>query len=220
MLYKACNLFGGAFEVKLPAVFNDVSNLRPVPDHQEVYLNSATESSVIVEILQYNKDFNEDSTDPDIDYNIGGLMAYYFNDLAEFNESSETIIHYNNPAFSPNFESLPISRMKNIHCILGSQKSSKYHSKTEKEEEVLILLFLIRLKEYETDILISYNITPNLVKALKLKINNNEQDLISIPSILQFNVNDPNDPVDALIESIQGLVQSFKINSYDIFGPQ
>jgi Ran-interacting Mog1 protein len=44
-------LFGGAARVMLPARMEDVSDFRPVPDHQEVYTDASADQSVIVEIL-------------------------------------------------------------------------------------------------------------------------------------------------------------------------
>lgn len=36
-------LFGGAIEMSLPQRFVDVSDYRPVPDHQEVHLSLASQ---------------------------------------------------------------------------------------------------------------------------------------------------------------------------------
>ena len=44
-------LFGGAISIACPARFEDVSDVRPVPDHQEVYTDGVTDQSFIVEIL-------------------------------------------------------------------------------------------------------------------------------------------------------------------------
>jgi hypothetical protein len=44
-------LFGGMASIACPRRFEDVSNVRPVPDHQEVYTDAAADQSFIVEIL-------------------------------------------------------------------------------------------------------------------------------------------------------------------------
>lgn len=47
------DLYGGAITVNLPTNFIDSSNLRLIPDHQEVYLSPKTLTSVIFEINQF-----------------------------------------------------------------------------------------------------------------------------------------------------------------------
>lgn len=44
-------LFGGAILATLPSRMEDISNVRPVPDHQEVFADGATDQSLIVEVL-------------------------------------------------------------------------------------------------------------------------------------------------------------------------
>ncbi|VDL94817.1 unnamed protein product [Schistocephalus solidus] len=44
-------LFGGAFQIQLPASFKDVSTFRQVPDNQEVFVNDDNEESVSIDIL-------------------------------------------------------------------------------------------------------------------------------------------------------------------------
>lgn len=44
-------LFGGMASMTMPTRMQDVSDFRPVPDHQEVYSDGAVDQSVIVEIL-------------------------------------------------------------------------------------------------------------------------------------------------------------------------
>ncbi|KAL0030275.1 hypothetical protein WJX77_007077 [Trebouxia sp. C0004] len=44
-------LFGGAIKMSLPQRFVDVSDYRPVPDHQEVWTDATLDQSVILEIV-------------------------------------------------------------------------------------------------------------------------------------------------------------------------
>lgn len=50
--FNNISLFGGAMTVRLPANFIDVSDLRQVPDNQEVFLNSDGFESITVDILE------------------------------------------------------------------------------------------------------------------------------------------------------------------------
>ena len=49
-------LFGGAITCLFPAEFEDISSIRQVPDHQEVYVHRGFDSSFIVEVLEYVQD--------------------------------------------------------------------------------------------------------------------------------------------------------------------
>ena len=51
--FSTRELYGGAINVDLPTNFIDASNLRQVPDHQEIYLSSKTLTSITIEINQY-----------------------------------------------------------------------------------------------------------------------------------------------------------------------
>jgi len=44
-------LFGGALEIACPQRFQDISDFWPVPDHQEVFADGATDQSLLVEIV-------------------------------------------------------------------------------------------------------------------------------------------------------------------------
>ncbi|XP_062185981.1 uncharacterized protein LOC133889498 [Phragmites australis] len=44
-------LFGGAISSTFPVRFQDVSNIRDVPDHQEVFIDPARDESLIFELL-------------------------------------------------------------------------------------------------------------------------------------------------------------------------
>ncbi|KAK3227601.1 hypothetical protein Dsin_007463 [Dipteronia sinensis] len=64
-------LFGGAIATTFPHRFHDVSNIRLVPDHQEVFVDPARDESLIFELL----DFKEDVGD-------NGSAASFLQDLA------------------------------------------------------------------------------------------------------------------------------------------
>ena len=57
--YANRRLYGGAITVDLPQDYIDASDLRQVPDHQEVFLSPKTLTSVIFEINQYLNTAND-----------------------------------------------------------------------------------------------------------------------------------------------------------------
>eukprot|EP01097_Dermamoeba_algensis_P000882 TRINITY_DN1325_c0_g1_i1.p1 TRINITY_DN1325_c0_g1~~TRINITY_DN1325_c0_g1_i1.p1 ORF type:complete len:190 (-),score=32.51 TRINITY_DN1325_c0_g1_i1:31-600(-) len=59
--FSKVDLFGGAIKCELPAGWLDVSNIRQVPDNQEVYMSNTTkpgeeECSIIIELLALQDD--------------------------------------------------------------------------------------------------------------------------------------------------------------------
>lgn len=49
-------LFGGAMTCLLPASFEDISEYRTVPDHQEVFVDKLSNTSITIEILARAED--------------------------------------------------------------------------------------------------------------------------------------------------------------------
>ena len=50
--YKSAPLFGGTITCLLPSTFGDVSDIRQVPDNQEVWLDTDGFTSIVFDILQ------------------------------------------------------------------------------------------------------------------------------------------------------------------------
>ncbi|CAE5963581.1 unnamed protein product [Arabidopsis arenosa] len=64
-------LFGGAISTVFPQRFQDVSNIRQVPDHQEVFVDPSRDESLIFELLDFKTEVG------DI-----GSASWFLNDLA------------------------------------------------------------------------------------------------------------------------------------------
>mmetsp|Transcript_26566 Transcript_26566/g.87084 ORF Transcript_26566/g.87084 Transcript_26566/m.87084 type:complete len:198 (-) Transcript_26566:72-665(-) len=71
-------LFGGAITGFLPEAFKDLSDVRPVPDHQEVWADFDTDTSVVIELL----DRNEDVAD-------AACARFFFDDVAQCNDAEQ-----------------------------------------------------------------------------------------------------------------------------------
>ncbi len=71
---KQVALYGGALGVALPASFVDVSQLRQVPDHQEVWADAASAASAVVEIVEAQGDVAD-----------AAAARFFWGDLAEAN---------------------------------------------------------------------------------------------------------------------------------------
>lgn len=73
--FASRKLFGGAITMTLPTNFDDVSAIRDVPDHQEVFVDRNSEMSLIVEILDMEEEISDEAA-----------AQHFFKDLAQFNE--------------------------------------------------------------------------------------------------------------------------------------
>lgn len=70
------NLFGGAITIELPENAFDVSKIRQVPDHEEVFVHPKSDQSIMIEILEH------------VDLDDSLACEHYFKDLAEANQCS------------------------------------------------------------------------------------------------------------------------------------
>eukprot|EP00164_Ancoracysta_twista_P001810 GFYU01002377.1.p1 GENE.GFYU01002377.1~~GFYU01002377.1.p1 ORF type:complete len:233 (-),score=47.81 GFYU01002377.1:178-810(-) len=71
-------LYGGYCQCDIPAQYVDVSNVREVPDNQEVLLEPNSNKCVIVEIVEYQDQISNEA-----------IAKYHFDDIAEANKSGE-----------------------------------------------------------------------------------------------------------------------------------
>lgn len=86
--YTPIPLFGGALGASLPSTFGDVSDIRQVPDHQEVWLDRDGYTSVVFEILErVEKDSNEEA------------LKYHLEDLVEEDDIGRMKVWGSNTAY-------------------------------------------------------------------------------------------------------------------------
>jgi hypothetical protein len=139
-------LFGGAIVGNLPACYADISNMRQVPDNQEVFVDNDTEASLIVELLE-------------LDSSLQGLAAirHNFDDLAESNESKRSEVMSEGDFSAEVF--VPRVQADTKFALIGKQVAGKYRTRPDmQEDEVYIILVLVRLTQVTTDLLVSMNI--------------------------------------------------------------
>ena len=49
-------LYGGMIEMAVPEGMDDISRFRQVPDHQECFCEPSTDTSILVEVVEYEED--------------------------------------------------------------------------------------------------------------------------------------------------------------------
>jgi len=171
--FEKRNLFGGALTLKVPSQWRDVSNVRQVPDNQEVYQDCTVESGqalhdvgtggcIIVELLERQKILDEEAA------------TFFFGDLMEANGGDVTCGIKKGLGFqqvlevgkSESKESLAIgsknltpelsARVMACTCV-GTQNIAhkKGEHKLQKASKVRVELCVVRLASVQTDLLIT-----------------------------------------------------------------
>lgn len=125
------------------------SQIRQIPDHQEVYSDATTDQSIIIELNNYIEQTECNET------TIG---TYYMNDLAEVNEATNTRILVQQSSFTATELPLFQDNQDNItaYYIIGEQHISKF--KEQARNIIHIYMAIIRLKNVKTDLLVTFNI--------------------------------------------------------------
>lgn len=142
--HKPQPLFGGALSTFIPSSATDISNLREIPDNQEVFAHAHTDQSIIVELLEYQSQVSDQDA-----------ARYHFEDIAGSNRALEP------GAFQvTNVTPLPKSELSLSQCasgwfLTGTQSVSKFNE--EARNTVTIHLGLFRLPQFSTDILVTFN---------------------------------------------------------------
>mmetsp|Transcript_13082 Transcript_13082/g.24453 ORF Transcript_13082/g.24453 Transcript_13082/m.24453 type:complete len:191 (+) Transcript_13082:1078-1650(+) len=142
--YKKVELFGGAIEADLPTTALSNSDLLLVPDNQEVYVESVTQATLILEILEH-------SEVPDVE-----AIQYLFNDLADSNDAygpdySQTL-SVRQVAAS---EAAQLDHACPKYILLGKQHISTERFPGAPRKPVFIYLFLVRMPAVSSDLLFS-----------------------------------------------------------------
>lgn len=141
-------LFGGAITFTLPASFANVSEIRQVPDNQEVFVDQSSDASLILELLELERGKE-------------GLEAakYFFCDLAEHNEAQAANIQFqadmSKTGVVPHLDAYP------TYCLIGTQSISKFHTPSAAHQSVRIYLVNVRLQQTGTDLVLTLNLPPS-----------------------------------------------------------
>uniref|UniRef100_A0A672JI03 RAN guanine nucleotide release factor n=1 Tax=Salarias fasciatus TaxID=181472 RepID=A0A672JI03_SALFA len=137
-------LFGGALSAVLPHSATDVSELREIPDNQEVFANAHTDQSMIVELVEYQKEVADHEA-----------ARYHFEDIAASNKALEQGTSEVSSVVALQKQDLLLSECSSAWMLTGTQRVSKFNE--EARNEVALHLGLFRLPQFSTDILVSFN---------------------------------------------------------------
>ena len=150
-VYSPQPLFGGAIVCDIPIGWRDVSNVRQVPDHQEVW-QSQDEILLVVEILERQP--VEDSR----------AAAFFFEDLAESNavdEQQEGNLYFQPSAvpLGTNVEGAVVCAGRGLQKMATRSQPSSGNERGAADNHKIcwasIELCVLRLPSVQTDILVT-----------------------------------------------------------------
>lgn len=173
---------GGAITCDLPVDWKDVSEIRQVPDHQEVYVGPGDDDPCfIIEILEY-----QDSV-PDEE-----AAKYFFDDLAASNGSSKTSF-FDQPPVAPADGSAPL----NMFVGVGMQRFGRGRDRNgnvgnpqpnQDDVDVEIELCVVRLRHVETDLLLTMSRTKGRFAADTQQLSEEFRRVLSTIQILDWDL--------------------------------
>jgi hypothetical protein len=157
--FHQVSLYGGAITVDLPANYLDASNIRPVPDNQEVFVqsdNTSGQKSIIFDILEYVEPSTSTSTSiiettPSSEADID--MAALDTHLSDIITSGDTV------------QILQRSPQVNMPRFPSDTRALALSARVQPARGWLalgVLVTLVRLKEKGTDLVVTVNV-PGLV---------------------------------------------------------
>ncbi|KAJ3684914.1 hypothetical protein LUZ61_014078 [Rhynchospora tenuis] len=136
-------LFGGAISCSFPARFQDVSNIREVPDHQEVFVDPTRDESLIIELLDLKSEVADHES-----------ATWFLRDLAIEQDASDSVVIEHSgmmelTGLQNGNEAVPAM------TAVGKLAVSKGRQGRGAENIVRVYLANIRLKNVSTDVLIT-----------------------------------------------------------------
>ncbi|RKU41693.1 multicopy suppressor of ts gsp1 [Coniochaeta pulveracea] len=145
--YRNTPLFGGAITVELPSKFADVSQLREVPDHQEVYIDKDGFTSIIVEITERVGSKGASSLEDD-----GRALTTHLEELVGDDIDTVKVWNTTETQFTSIPEELP------AYTLIATQTPKVPNERKSAPDFTALILTLLRIERLSTDILITVNV--------------------------------------------------------------
>ncbi|RKO86771.1 hypothetical protein BDK51DRAFT_18003 [Blyttiomyces helicus] len=134
------HLYGGAICVNIPASYLDASQLRQIPDNQEVFVEGDSDKSIVIELLE-----PAEGNEP---------ARWHYQQLAEDNEAHSAAVS-SIQTLSPTADTPRLPPMTRATLLTGIQTVSKFNQTTP--ATVSVLLAVVHLSQAKTDVVITLN---------------------------------------------------------------
>ncbi|QUC19609.1 uncharacterized protein UV8b_03850 [Ustilaginoidea virens] len=192
--YCGTTLYGGAVVCDLPEKFADVSKLRQVPDNQEVWIDKDGFTSIIFDITER---VGGPGNGPEID---GHAMTTHLEDMV--GSDIDTVKIWNTA--ETEFTRLDLKSPAYTLIATQTPKVGQSHGSESAPDFTAIIMTLLRLERYNTDILITIN-----VPHIKGEYDEDEVDLeLGKQGLL----------IGDAVEYSARIWESFKIKDWGLFG--
>lgn len=169
-------LFGGALSALLPQSATDISELREIPDNQEVFAHAHTDQSLIVELVEYQGQVADQDA-----------AKYHFEDIAGSNKALEPGSFEVTAVVPLSKSEVSLSDCSSAWMLTGTQSVSKFNE--EARNVVTIHLGLFRLPQFSTDVLITFNdpqsISPDSSSAASVEAHREPWTMLDFQRLLQ-----------------------------------
>ncbi|KAI4328419.1 hypothetical protein L6164_020776 [Bauhinia variegata] len=189
-------LFGGKLSSTFSHRFQDVSDIREVPDHQEVFADPNRDESLIFELLEFKHDVADN-----------GSAAWFLQDLAaEQDAEGSVVIEQSGVLEAPalTYNNTPAV----VTTAVGQMAISKGRQGREAQNVVKVYLANLRLKGVQTDMLVTAY-EPIVINPLSESTNTVAAGL-AVPAAQAGCM--------PMSEVFMLSVTSFKVNDWGLFG--
>lgn len=136
-------LFGGALTGRLPTDAADMSKFREIPDNQEVFAHPHTDQSIIVEVLEYVQEPDQQA------------LRTHFEELASRNDAASSEHSSVIGVDELDRQQLTLQHYSKAYWLIGQQRVSKYNETARNDINIHMVLY--RLPEFTTDLLATFN---------------------------------------------------------------
>lgn len=150
VVYASKALYGGAIAIALPQDFIDVSDLRQVPDHQEVFLSPTNLTSITFEINQYVEKQNDTAA---VHFHFEDVIAGSDRVAQKLGEPTKVTMS------KPSLEAFPAYLLQGgilapeIDADAPSNLPVEWQQSPQMKELLTqVLQLVIRMEKYETDL--------------------------------------------------------------------
>ncbi|KAI9487932.1 hypothetical protein BDB00DRAFT_964455 [Zychaea mexicana] len=184
-------LYGGAISCAVANSFLDASQVRQIPDNQEVFVDTETQQSLIIELLEPVEAEDE------------RIARLHFEQLARDNEAAATeILKLERIPTETATPRLPPSTT-NVHVLRGNQKVAKFdEAKKMAFNTVQIMMAVVRLQQVSTDLVISIN-APVLIASGSSDQQQQQQESTTVLDVEKH---------------MQEVLSELKVNDWSLFG--
>ncbi|KAI2851739.1 hypothetical protein CBS11350_946 [Aspergillus niger] len=212
--YTSQPLYGGAIKGLIPKGWLDASNLRQIPDHQELYLSPTTLSTLIYEINEYVPDSTSQETlskhsdlfapatggtttqNQDRETLDKAAILYHILDVHDSDNVSKDTIQFRTPIMSvPHRDQWRGGRVYTGNVSLGSANPVA-------KDGVLCRFVVVRLEEQGSDLVVWGNVP------VKEFLEKGDEDGLRVEEGV----------VGGCVEALVGDEDGFVVVDWDLFG--